>query len=103
MMLLALLVVTEVIQIWHVVLIAVGQGLLGGLDLPVRAAYFPHLVDRQNMPSAVSLNAIAWHLIRLITPTIGGISIRYLGTESVFFAGAGGWIAMLLIMFTLQS
>jgi len=103
MMLLALLVVTEVIQIWHVVLIAVGQGLLGGLDLPVRAAYFPHLVDRQNMPSAVSLNAIAWHLSRLITPTIGGISIRYLGTESVFFAGAGGWIAMLLIMFTLQS
>lgn len=102
MTVLAVLVVTETVEIWHIVLIAAGQGFLGGIDLPARAAFFPLLIKRQHLPSAVSLNAIVWHLSRLITPTIGGLSIRYLGTESVFFAGAGGWVAMLLIMFTLR-
>lgn len=103
MTLLAFLVVTETVEIWHIVAIAAGQGFLGGFDGPVRAAFFPQLVTRENMPSAVSLNAVVWHLSRLVTPTVGGLSIRYLGTESVFFAGAGGWIAMLLIMFTLHA
>ncbi len=103
MTLLALLVVTETVEIWHIVLIAAGQGVLGGFDLPVRAAFFPQLVKREHMPSAVSLHGVAWHLSRLITPTVGGLSIRYLDTESVFFAGAGGWVAMLLIMFTLRT
>jgi MFS family permease len=93
MTLLALLVVTGTIEVWHIVLIAAGQGILGGFELPVRAAFFPQLLDREQLPSAVSHHGIAFHLSRLVTPTVGGLAIRYLGTESVFFAGAGGWVA----------
>ena len=54
MTLLAIVVVTGVVEIWQIALIAVGQGLLGGLDGPVRAAYFPQLVERKHMASTLS-------------------------------------------------
>ncbi len=102
MTLLALLVVTDSIEVWHVVAIAAGQGLFGGFDGPVRSSFFPLLIERKHMMSAVALNSVMWQFSRIVTPLFAGFMIEFMGTESVFFAGAGGWIAMLLVILTLR-
>lgn len=102
MTLLAILVVTDLVQIWHVVVIAAAQGFFQGFDGPVRSSFFPLLIERKHMMSAVALNSVMWQFSRIVTPLFAGFAIEYLGTESVFFAGAVGWIAMLLVIFSLR-
>jgi MFS family permease len=101
-MLLAILDATDSVMIWHVVVIAAMQGLVMGFDGPVRSSYFPLLIERKHMTSAVVLGTVMWQFSRLVTPVIGGFIIRYGGTESVFFVGVLGWASMLLVMISLN-
>ncbi len=101
MTLLAVLVVTEKVQIWHIVAIAAAQGFFQGFDGPVRSSFFPLLISRKHMMSAVALNSVMWQFSRIVTPTVGGFAIKYLGTESVFFAGAIGWMTMFVVILSL--
>jgi MFS family permease len=102
LMLLAILDATNVVQIWHVVVIASAQGLVMGFDGPVRSSYFPLLIERKHMSSAVVLGTVMWQFSRLVTPIIGGVLITYGGTQSVFFVGVLGWASMLLVMISLK-
>tara|TARA_B100000959_G_C14993997_1_gene629283 strand:+ start:6034 stop:7305 length:1272 start_codon:yes stop_codon:yes gene_type:complete len=102
LMLLAILDATNTVMIWHVVVIASAQGLVMGFDGPVRSSYFPLLIERRHMASAVVLGTVMWQFSRLVTPIIGGVLITYGGTESVFFVGVLGWVSMLLVMISLR-
>jgi MFS family permease len=102
LMLLAILDATNNILIWHVVVIASAQGLVMGFDGPVRSSYFPLLIERKHMTSAIVLGTVMWQFSRLVTPIIGGLIITYGGTESVFFVGVAGWVSMLLVMMSLR-
>ena len=102
LLLLAVLDATGVIQIWHVVVIASAQGLVMGFDGPVRSSYFPLLIERKHMSSAVVLGTVMWQFSRLVTPIIGGVLITYGGTQSVFFVGVLGWASMLVVMMSLK-
>lgn len=102
LLLLAILDATDMVMIWHVVVIAAAQGLVMGFDGPVRSSYFPLLIERKHMTSAVVLGTVMWQFSRLVTPIIGGILITYGGTESVFFVGVLGWSSMLLVMISLK-
>jgi len=102
LMLLAILDATNTVLIWHVVVIASAQGLVMGFDGPVRSSYFPLLIERKHMSSAVVLGTVMWQFSRLVTPIIGGILITYGGTQSVFFVGVLGWASMLLVMISLK-
>jgi MFS family permease len=101
MTILAILVVTEKLQIWHIVAIAAAQGFFQGFDGPVRSSFFPLLIPRKHMMSAVALNSVMWQFSRIVTPTVGGFAIKYLGTESVFFAGSIGWMTMFVVILSL--
>lgn len=102
LMLLAILDAANTVQIWHVVVIASAQGLVMGFDGPVRSSYFPLLIERKHMSSAVILGTVMWQFSRLVTPIIGGILITYGGTQTVFFVGVLGWASMLLVMISLK-
>ncbi len=102
MTLLAVLVVTEVVEIWHVVVIAGVQGFFMGFDGPVRSSFFPLLIERKYMMSAVALSSVMWQFSRIVTPAVAGFAIRFMGTESIFFAGSVGWVTMLLVILTLR-
>jgi MFS family permease len=99
---LAALDATDVVRVWHVVAIAVGLGLVYGLDWPTRNAFFPLLITREQLRSAVALNSVLWQGTRIFAPFIGGVAIAALGTESVFVASAVGFLAMSVVLYTLR-
>jgi MFS family permease len=102
LLLLAILDSSNTVQIWHVVVIASAQGLVMGFDGPVRSSFFPLLIERKQMMSAVALGTVMWQFSRLVTPILGGVLIRYGGTESVFYVGVVGWVSMVLVMISLR-
>lgn len=99
----AVLDVTNTVRLWHVVAIAVGLGLVNGFDWPTRNAFFPQLIGRKHMASAVTLNTVMWQGTRIVAPAIGGIAIAFTGTATVFFMSAIGFTAMTLILLTLSA
>ena len=99
--LLALLSVLDgsgVVAVWHVLAIAGAIALIVGFDFPSRQAFFPSLITREHMMSAVALNAILWQGSRMFLPALGGVIIALTDTWVIFAAGAAGFIAMSRVM-----
>jgi MFS family permease len=91
---LAVLVVSGVIEVWHVFVIAVLSGIVIGFDIPARQAYFPTLVPATATRSAVNLNGAMMASASVVMPAIGGVLIAAFGTSAAFFVAAGGYGAM---------
>ena len=100
---LALLTVTEVVRIWHVIAISAVLGLVFGVEWPARNAFFPALIGRAHIMSAVALNSILWQGGRVVSPAIAGFVIRLFGTGAVFIGGAAGFGAMVLVLLSLKT
>ncbi|MBI4220366.1 MAG: MFS transporter [Chloroflexi bacterium] len=99
---LTLLDATNWVLVWHIVAISIGFGFVYGLDWPVRQAFFPALITRDQMRSAVALNSILWQGTRVVVPSFAGVMIAVLGTESVFVASAAGFFAMTIVLISLR-
>jgi len=98
LLILAALDFTGIVEVWHVIVIAALIGLTSGFDWPARHAFFPSLIDRKHMMSAVALNSVLWQGTRMIIPAIGGIVIAVSSTAVIFLAAAAGFFTMFLVM-----
>ena len=101
--LLAGLKMAGVVQPWHAYAVAGGMGLMIGLDLPTRQAYFPYLVPPRATRSAVSLNGATMAGASVVVPALGGVMIAAVGTQAGFIAASAGYAAMFLSTFALPS
>jgi MFS family permease len=94
---LATLVVLELVQVWHVMVLAFLLGALRAFDNPVRQAIVPLLVAQEDIPSAVALGNLAWEVPRLVGPAMAGVLISFIGIGKTFYVAALGFaLAMLL-------
>jgi MFS family permease len=99
---LALLDATETVQVWHVLTIAALTSAISGVEWPTRQAYFPHLIARDGLMSAVALNAFVWQSTRMVMPALGGAIIAVSDTSVVFVLAAIGTAAMCVVMLGLR-
>lgn len=102
LLLLAILDLTETVRVWHILTIAALQALISGLEWPTRQAFFPALIERQDMMSAVALNSIIWQSCRMVMPAIGGVIIALTDTWVVFMLCSVGFFAMFGVMLSLK-
>ncbi len=100
--LLAALDAAGAVEIWHVVVISAALGLVYGVDWPVRNAFFPQLIDEEQMISAVALNSVMWQATRIVSPAIAGIAIALFGTAFVFGASAACFGVMVVVLLALR-
>src|SRR5436190_21269325 len=64
---LALLTLTGVIKIWHVIALSVFQGLINAFDMPVRQAFVVEMVERrEDLANAIALNSSMVNAARLL-------------------------------------
>ena len=93
---LALLVYLQLVAVWHVWLIAGAISAVTGVDWPVRQAFFPHLIERSAMLSAVALNSMLWQGTRMALPALAGLLLAYFDPGLVFVLAAAGYVYMLM-------
>ncbi|NQW21101.1 MAG: MFS transporter, partial [Chloroflexi bacterium] len=92
--LLGVLDITETVQPWHIFSIAIFSGLVSGADQPSRQAYFPSLVPKSAMKSAITINGSLMASASVVAPTVGGLLMAAFGTPFGFFIASLGWFAM---------
>jgi len=101
--LLGLLTLTGKIQLWHIYLLTAIQAAAMAFDLPARQALMPNLVPRDILPSAFSLQSIAFNTGAIVGPALSGIVIGYLGQEAVYFINAISFLAVIFALVALGN
>ncbi|MGH6915680.1 MAG: MFS transporter, partial [Geminicoccales bacterium] len=102
-LLLAVLVHTDVIEIWQIVVIGFCSGLVNSFDQPCRQALLPDLVRREDLAKAVALNSSAWQGAALFGPTLAGVTIAAVGVSGAFYANAISFLAVVAALFLMKD
>ncbi len=96
--LLAVLVLTGQVAVWHVLATAVIIGALQAFDQPSRSSIFPRLVKREDIVNAVAMESIVWNAVRVLAPALAGIVIDRLSIHaSMFFSASTFFILGVVI------
>lgn len=99
----AILVLTDRIEVWHVMALGTLLGCIQAFDLPARHAFiFDMLDNREDMNNAIALNSIIINASRLVGPSIAGILIAVVGEGICFLLNAGSFIAVIAALLAMR-
>ena len=97
--LLAALVLSGAVRIWHLLALTVFLGLVSGLDVPARQSMLVRMVrGSEDLPNAIALNSAMFNAARLIGPAIAGVLIGLMGEGPIFLLNALSYVPVLLAL-----
>ena len=89
----AILVLTGIVQIWHLALVAIMTGIGMAFNMPARQSYVAQLVPRDRVVNAIALQMSGMNFARIVGPAIAG------GLIVIPFIGVGGTFAIISMLF----
>ncbi len=92
-LILAVLVLTNLIQIWQMTVVAFMMGTAFAFNMPARQAFVAELVGKDRLTNAVALNNTGMNMARVVGPSIAGAFI------GISFIGIGGVYVIMTIMY----
>jgi MFS family permease len=94
----AVLILTGAVQVWHIVVLAFFYGTLLAFEAPSRQSFFIELVGKDDLLNAIALSSTAFNLARIIGPTIAGLLIAAVGTGICFLLNSFTFLPMILLL-----
>lgn len=101
-LLMAVLTLTGLIQVWHIMILILLIGLINALDNPTRQSFYPSLVPRDKLSNAIALNSAVINGSRLIGPAVGGVLIGLLGEGICFLLNGISYIAVIIALLMMR-
>jgi MFS family permease len=92
-LLLAIMVSTGIVTVWHVLVISFLIGTANSFEIPARQSFFVEIVGKENLMNAIALNSAAFHGARMIGPTIAGIIMGFFGLSACFYLNSLSFLA----------
>jgi MFS family permease len=97
---LGILVLTNNIQIWHVVALSLLSGVIEAVDAPARQSFVIELVEKKSLlTNAIALNSASFNGARLIGPSLAGIIIALSSEGMCFLINGLSYIAVIISLF----
>jgi MFS family permease len=91
----ALLVFLNVVQVWHVVLMAVLLGIANAFDAPARQSFIVDMVGREDLTNGIAMNSIMFNGARVIGPALGGLLLAAVGAGWCFMLNGVSFLAVI--------
>ena len=101
-LLMAVLTLTGLIQVWHIMILSLLIGLINALDNPTRQSFYPSLVPRDKLSNAIALNSAVINGSRLIGPAVVGVLIVLLGEGICFLLNGISYIAVIIALLMMR-
>ena len=98
----ALLVQLDIIQVWHLLVLGLCQGLAFPFTMPTRTAFMTDLVGRKDMANALALDSTGRNLNLIVAPSIAGVLLAY-NPMLAFYASALSYLLAVLLLYNLPS
>jgi MFS family permease len=95
---LAALTLTHTVRVWHLLVIAGIVGVVNAFDVPIRQAFFVHMVGREDLPNAIALNSSIFNGARVVGPAVAGFAIVLVGEGWCFFLNGLSFVAVIVAL-----
>ncbi len=100
---LSLLVLTDSIEIWHLVFLNIFLGTINAFDMPVRQAFVVEMIGkREDLGNAIALNSSMVNTSKMLGPSIAGILIAAVGEGMCFLLNAVSYLAVIASLFLMR-
>ncbi len=94
-LILAILISTGEIRVWHIYILAMVLGLASAFGNPTRQAFISEMVGPDNLSNAVALNSGLFNTARILGPAIGGALIAAFTIDIPFYINAVSYLAVI--------
>jgi len=101
--LLAVVDLTNVVQLWMLYTIVFVYGLALAVDNPTRQSFVPELVPPQDLPNAVGLSSAIFQVARILGPALGGVLIVAVGTGVCFALNAVSFVFIIAALMMMRT
>lgn len=100
---LAFLALSGMIQIWHIIVLSLFQGLITAFDYPARQAFVTEMVEKkEDLANAIAINSTMFNGARLIGPAIAGLLIARVGAAYCFLIDGLSYIAVIASLLAMR-
>jgi len=100
---LAALVLSGKVEIWHLILLSGCLGCLSAFDIPIRQSFLVEMVEgRADLSNAIALNSSMFNAARLVGPAIAGFAIGAFGEGWTILINAVSYVAVLIALLAMR-
>ena len=99
---LAVLTLTGAVTVTHVFALAVIWGTVNAFDMPARQSLYIHMVGKEDLINAISLNSVIFNTARVVGPSVAGLLIAAVGEGTCFLFNAVSFLAVICSLFLLR-
>jgi MFS family permease len=82
---LAALVQTNIVQLWHIYILSTLLGIITAIDMPAQQAFLGDLSGNAQVRKAVNVNAMILQVSRMIGPALAGAMVKAFGPATSFW------------------
>lgn len=93
---LGILTTLGLIQVWHIIVLALVNGTFNSVGLPAWQTFIGDLLPERELKQGIALNSTQFNLSRVIGPAIGGLSIGLVGIAGSYYLNALSYIGVLI-------
>lgn len=102
-LILYLLVISNSIAVWQIIVLSIFLGLVNSFDIPVRQAFTVEMIEKkEDLANAIALNSSLFNAARLLGPSLAGILIASVGEGACFLLNAVSYIAVIISLLMLR-
>jgi len=102
-MVLAILVLTNTVQIWHIIALSLLSGVIEAIDAPARQSFVIELIQKRSLlTNAIALNSAMFNGARLIGPSLAGFIIAISNEGYCFLMNGLSYTAVIISLFMIK-
>jgi len=92
----------EVIELWHIALLAFFLGVVNTINQTARQSLVSSLVPREELLNAIGLQSSVFNFSKILGPSLGGILIAYVGIANCFLVNAISFVFLLFNLYLME-
>ena len=93
----------EFVRYWHIIVVAVLNGLIACVEMPTRQSVTSRVVPVEDLAAAVPVNAMTFNAARIAGQAIGGFLLSVLGVFGCYLADGISYLALVFSIRTIKA
>ena len=88
----------NLVQPWHILVLAFLLGVANAFDAPARTSFLLELVNREHMTNAIALNSTMFNIATVVGPSVAGLTYAAFGPAWCFTLNGISFIAVIVAL-----
>src|SRR5690606_26636141 len=100
---LGVLVATDLVRLWMVLVMSFGFGCVVAVDKPARQSFVQEMTGPEDVANAITLNTVVVNAARVVGPAIAGFLIAGVGMALCFLLNGVSFLAMIAALLLMRT